>query len=168
MKVRLAEPADAVQIAYIFNHYIATSHATFEFDPVDDTEILRRIAECRADNYPYLVCTDDTDLFGFAFAKRFRPRPGYAQTVETSVYVKPGSDQQGIGSALYGELLERLRSRGLNAVIAGISLPNAASVRLHEKFGFEKVAHFREIGRKFDRWIDVGFWELVLRDANRA
>lgn len=166
MNVRLAESADAVQIAYIFNHYIATSHATFEIDPLDDTEILRRMAESLEHKFPYLVCTDENEILGFAYAKRFRPRRAYEFTAETSVYVKPGNDRRGVGSALYRDLLDRLRSHGVNAVVAGVSLPNSRSVHLHEKFGFEKVAHFREVGRKFDRWIDVGFWELLLRETS--
>ncbi len=163
MKVRQAERVDAIEIAFIFNHFIATSHATFEIDPVDDTEIAKRINEARSAGYPFLVCTDDTGLLGFAYGKRFRPRPAYVHSIETSVYVKPGNDLRGIGSALYTELLKVLGDCDFHAVIGGISLPNNASVRLHEKFGFQKVAHFREVGRKFDRWIDVGYWELILQ-----
>ena len=162
MIVRQSESEDAIQIAFIFNHYIATSHATFEIDPVDDTEIRKRMTECRTAGYPFLVCSDDTEVLGFAYGKRFRPRPAYVNSVEISVYVKPGNDERGIGTLLYTELLNLIGQSDFHAVIGGISLPNKASVRLHEKFGFEKVAHFREVGRKFDRWIDVGYWELLI------
>jgi phosphinothricin acetyltransferase len=168
MKVRQAERADAIEIAFIFNHFIATSHATFEIDPVDDTEIAKRINECRVSGYPFLVCYDEAELMGFAYGKRFKPRPAYVHSVEASVYVRPGNDERGIGTLLYTELLKLLGQSDFHAVIGGISLPNNASVRLHEKFGFEKVAHFREVGRKFDRWIDVGYWELLLHKSPKA
>lgn len=165
MKVRQAERGDAIQIAFIFNHFIATSHATFELDPVDDTEIAKRMNESRIAGYPFLVCSDDMGILGFAYGKRFRPRPAYVHSIETSVYVKPGNDLRGVGTALYTELIRLIGESDFHAVIGGISLPNNASIRLHEKFGFQKVAHFREVGRKFDRWIDVGYWELVLHKS---
>ena len=82
-------------------------------------------------------------------------------SVEVSVYVRPGHTERSIGKLLYEALFDELKKGDFHAIIAGISLPNDASVVLHEKFGFEKVAHFREVGRKFDRWIDVGYWELI-------
>jgi phosphinothricin acetyltransferase len=78
------------------------------------------------------------------------------------VYVKRGSEGRNVGTLLYESLLDEIRKGDFHAVIGGISLPNDASVRLHEKFGFEKVAHFREVGRKFGRWIDVGYWQLLI------
>src|SRR4029077_5021381 len=96
------------------------------------------------------------------YGRRYRPRFAYLHSIEISVYVKHGSGKQNIGTNLYESLIAEIRQKDLHAVIGGISLPNDASVRLHEKFGFEKVAHFREVGRKFGRWIDVGYWELIL------
>lgn len=162
MIVRPAVDDDAVQAAYIYNHYIATSHATFELDPIDGREMLRRMQSGREAGYPFLVCEEANGVCGFAYASAHRSRPAYANTVEVSVYVKPGNDGLGIGSKLYESLLSELASDGFHAAIAGISLPNEDSVRLHEKFGFEKVAHFREVGRKFDRWFDVGYWQRIL------
>jgi L-amino acid N-acyltransferase YncA len=162
MKVRLPEPDDAIQIAYIYNHYIATSDATFELEPIDGFEMRRRMTAGRNAGYPFLVCAVDDVIVGYALGKPFRPRPAYGHTIEISVYVKPGQDGQGIASALYTDLLNEIGKCDFHAVIAGIALPNDASVALHEKFGFKKVAHFRDVGRKFDRWIDVGYWERIL------
>jgi phosphinothricin acetyltransferase len=162
MNVRPAVQDDAVEVAYIYNHYIATSHATFEFEPIDGWEMLRRMEDGWNFGYPFLVCEENDDICGYAYAQRFRDRPAYEHSVEVTVYVKPGHDGRGIGSMLYKALLAELGNAGFHAVIAGISLPNDDSISLHEKFGFEKVAHFRETGRKFDRWIDVGYWELLL------
>lgn len=162
MNVRPAVEDDAIEVAYIYNHYIATSHATFEFDPIDGREMLRRMEDGWIVGYPFLVCEDKDGISGYAYAHQFRARGAYAHTAEVSVYVKPGHDGLGIGSALYRILLKELGGMDFHAVVAGISLPNDDSIHLHEKFGFEKVGHFRETGRKFDRWIDVGYWELLL------
>lgn len=162
MQIRNAKPDDAVDIAYIYNYYVATSHATFEIDPVDEAEMLRRMAEAWNADHPFLVCEEKGEIVGYAYGHTFRPRPAYSLSIEVSVYVRPGRTEGNVGTRLYEKLLEQIKNGDFHAVIGGISLPNDASVRLHEKFGFEKVAHFREVGRKFDRWIDVGYWELIL------
>ncbi|MBP6004065.1 MAG: N-acetyltransferase [Pyrinomonadaceae bacterium] len=162
MIVRPAVADDAVQIAYIYNHYIATSHATFELDPINGDEMLRRMELDGHPKFPFFVYEADGVVCGYAFGRKFGEREAYRQTIEISVYIRPGKDGTGIGSELYRRLIDEIRSLDHHAVIAGISLPNEPSVHLHEKFGFEKVAHFREVGRKFDRWIDVGYWQLVL------
>jgi len=162
MIVRPALPDDAVEIAYIYNHYIATSHATFEVEPIDGGEMLHRMEEGWDGGYPFLVAEDDRAIMGYAFGRPFRQRHAYLHSIEVAVYTRPGSDDQGIGSMLYDGLLTVVKAAHYHAAIAGISLPNDASIGLHEKFGFEKVAHFREVGRKFDRWIDVGYWELIV------
>ena len=163
MHVRAATADDAVDIAYIYNYYIATSHCTFEVEPVDLAEMERRIGECVDAGYPFLVAEDDADeIVGYAYGHEYRPRKAYGNSIEVSVYVRPGHDGKNIGTDLYTALFDKIKKGDFHAIIGGISLPNDASVRLHEKFGFEKVAHFREVGRKFDRWIDVGYWELIL------
>ena len=163
MIVRAADRDDATAAAYIYNHYIATSHATFETEPIGGGEMLRRITDGRERGYPFLVAADGTDVVGYAYGREYRLRAAYRQSIEVSVYIRPGHDGYGIGSALYDKLLSEISKEDFHAVIAGVALPNDASVRLHEKLGFEKVAHFREVGRKFDRWIDVGYWELLIR-----
>ena len=162
MTVRAAASGDAWAIAEIYNHYIEHSHATFETEKIDAGEMFRRIAEsCNAD-YPFLVDEIEDKIRGFAYGRRYRPRAAYAHSIETSVYIEQGFEGRGIASQLYTVLLPEIVSKGFHAIIAGISLPNGPSVKLHEKFGFEKVAHFREVGFKFGRWIDVGYWEKIV------
>jgi L-amino acid N-acyltransferase YncA len=162
MDVRPAQTSDASAIAEIYNYYIDNSHATFETELIDTAEMLRRMEEGWAAGYPFLVCEDQGQVVGYAYGRRYRPRFAYLHSIEVSIYVKHGTGGRNIGTALYRQLIAEIRQKDFHAVIGGISLPNDASVRLHEKFGFEKVAHFREVGRKFDRWIDVGYWELLL------
>ena len=110
----------------------------------------------------WLVWEEDERVLGFCYASNWKARSAYRHSVESTVYVHPDYLRRGIGLRLYEALLAELRLRGIHAVIGGIALPNAASIGLHERLGFEKVAHFREVGRKFDRWIDVGYWQLCL------
>ncbi|CAN5551223.1 hypothetical protein BH10ACI2_BH10ACI2_19800 [soil metagenome] len=124
--------------------------------------MLRRIAEIQLAGYPFLVCEDGDEIVGYAYANRYKLRWAYQHSVEVSVYFKDGFGGKGIGKLLYERLFSELKKGDFHAIIAGISLPNEASVKLHEKFGMMQVAHFREVGRKFDRWIDVGYWELIL------
>jgi len=162
VNIRPALSADASSIAEIYNHHIATSHATFEIDPIDSGEMLRRMEAGWAAGYPFFVCEEIGEILGYAYGHQFRPRRAYVHSVEVSVYIKPGLEGRGIGTMLYETLFSDLKKGNFHAIVAGISLPNDASVKLHEKFDMQKVAHFHEVGRKFDRWIDVGYWELIL------
>jgi phosphinothricin acetyltransferase len=121
----------------------------------------KRIAEI-LENYPFFVCEEKREIFGYAYAVRYKTRAAYRFSVEVSVYVKNGIAGKGVGTVLYENLFAALESTEIHAVIAGISLPNETSVRLHEKFGFEKAAHFREVGFKHGRWIDVGYWQKIV------
>lgn len=160
MNIRSVSCDDADQIAEIYNHYILTSHCTFEMTPIEPTEMQSRIKGVLDHGLPFLVADINNTVNGYAYAKQFRPRPGYRHSAEVSVYVKDGSEGKGIGAALYGQLFDAISTLDFHTVIAVIALPNDASVRLHEKFGFEKVAHLREVGFKFGKWIDVGYWQL--------
>jgi L-amino acid N-acyltransferase YncA len=164
MKVRSATTDDAAAIAEIYNHYVANSHATFEIEPVDVAEMKQRINMILDGGYPFVVCEAETrEPIGYAYGHQFKGRPAYKQSIEVSIYVHPEAHGQKIGTRLYEVLLSKVGKLGFHTAIAGISLPNDASIRLHEKLGFQKVAHFREVGRKFDRWIDVGYWQLFLQ-----
>jgi phosphinothricin acetyltransferase len=101
-------------------------------------------------------------VVGYAYATRWRARAAYRYSSEITVYLAHDVGGRGIGTLLYGRLFPLLEARGLHAIMGGIALPNEASVRLHERFGMRKVAHFHEVGFKFGRWIDVGFWQRVL------
>ena len=162
MHLRPALTADAAAIAAIYNHYILTTTISFEEEPVDGDEIARRMAGVQSTGLPYLVAEVDGIVTGYAYATPLRVRRAYRSSVETSVYVAMDQHARGTGSALYRALLLQLAQDGYHLAIGGIAQPNAASVALHEKMGFEKVAHFKEVGNKFGRWVDVGYWQLVL------
>ncbi|HEX8246570.1 MAG TPA: GNAT family N-acetyltransferase [Pyrinomonadaceae bacterium] len=163
MNIRPVNKQDAAQIAEIYNYYIETSHATFELETIDAAEMENRIKESFARDYPFFVGEAGAEILGYAYGRQFRPRRAYRHSIEVSVYIKNGAHGKGIGTKLYERLFTEILQKDFHAVIAGISLPNEASIKLHEKFGFEKVAHFREVGFKFGRWIDVGYWELIKR-----
>ena len=160
--VRAVALADASAIARIYNHYVSETIVTFEEEPVSADEIGARITVVEHAALPWLVAADGDSIVGYAYASAWKERRGYRFSVEVTVYVAPACGQRGIGSKLYSALLPQLASRGVHAAMGGIALPNDASVRLHEKFGFKKVAHFTETGFKFGRWIDVAYWELVV------
>lgn len=160
--IRPATPADAAAIVAIYNPYVAATTITFEEDPVAEADMAQRVADVAAAGLPWLVAELEGKLVGYAYATRWRVRPAYRHSVESTVYVDGARTGQGVGRALYAALLDALRGRGLHLVIGGIALPNAASVGVHEALGFRKVAHFAEVGKKFGRWIDVGYWQLIL------
>jgi phosphinothricin acetyltransferase len=163
MKVRTANSEDAAAIAAIYNFYVESSHSTFETENVNESEMRRRVSEI-LENYPFPVCEENGEIIGYAYASRYKSRAGYLHSVEVSVYIKNGINGKGIGTILYENLFAELKAKPIHAIVAGIALPNDASIRLHEKFGFEKVAHFREVGFKHGRWIDVGYWEKIQKN----
>jgi len=161
--IRDAHPGDGAQLAAIYNHYVASTIVTFEVDAVADDDMRGRIAAVQEDGLPWLVAQDVAgDILGYAYATRWRARAAYRHSVESSIYLAPQMTGRGIGRGLYERLLEQLRARGLHMVIGGAALPNPASVALHEALGFTQSAHLREVGHKFGRWIDVGYWQLRL------
>jgi phosphinothricin acetyltransferase len=157
--IRGAAAADVAAIAGIYNHYVRETIVTFEEEPVAAEQMGVRIASVAADGLPWLVAEQGGEIVGYAYATKWKERVAYRYSVESTVYVAPGSEGRGLASALYSALFERLAELGVHAVMAGIALPNERSVALHEKFGLAKVAHFREVGFKFGQWIDVGYWE---------
>ena len=161
--VRAACTADAASIASIYNPYIANTTITFEEQAVTGTDITARLEETAAAGLPWLVADDDRDnLAGYAYASTWKSRCAYRYSAEVTVYLAAGADGQGLGTTLYTALIDELRRIDYHCALGGIALPNAASVALHEKLGFEKVAHFHEVGFKFGRWIDVGYWQLLI------
>jgi len=160
--VRDATSSDATAIAWIYNHYIRETVVTFEEEPVSDAEIARRIEKVRSASLPWLVAELDGRVVGYAYAGPWHARSAYRFSVEVTVYLDAARVGRGIGSKLYDALFPLLRARRVHAVIGGIALPNEASVALHERFGLRKVAHFAEVGFKFGRWIDVGYWQRNL------
>ena len=154
---------DAARIADIYNHYVLNTAVTFEEAPVDSTAIEARIDEALSAGLPYLICeTEGAGVIGFAYASKWKGRCAYRYSLEVSVYLAPEQTGKGAGSRLYTELFSRLSALGYYVVIGAITLPNPASIALHEKFGMEKVGHFKEVGFKFGKWVDVGYWQGIL------
>ena len=158
--IRDANPSDATWITNIYNHYIRQSIATFEEKPLKTAEMEQRMSPQNG-RRPWVVVEQEGDVVGYAYASPWNARAAYRHTREVTVYLSPQHTRNGYGSALYQVLLDTLRDQEVHAVIGGISLPNSASVRLHEKMGFKHVATFPEVGYKFGKWIDVGYWQLT-------
>ena len=162
--IRDATIDDAAGICTIYNYYIENTFVSFEEQPLAVAEMQDRIETVLSGRLPWLVYIDNNIIVGYAYAARWHIRAAYRHSVESTVYLQHGYTGNGVGSSLYAELIARLQALKYHAVIGGIALPNAASVALHEKFGFQKVAHYRETGCKYGKWIDVGYWELILED----
>jgi phosphinothricin acetyltransferase len=156
------ELGDAEGVCHIYNHYVERTTITFEEEPVPVERMQSRMVEIRSLDLPWVVCRDQNHVLGYAYAGKWKSRSAYRFSVESTVYVDKDHLGKGIGSALYEELLSRLRKTPIHAVVGGIALPNDPSVRLQEKFGFHKIGHFEKIGFKLGRWIDVGYWQLLL------
>src|ERR1700744_2308048 len=160
--IRPATPEDAAAICAIYNHYVLETTITFEESAVIPEDMESRVRET-LESLPWLVWDDDAGIHGFAYASKWKGRCAYRHSAEATVYLEPNATGRGFGSQLYEALLADLRRRSFHAVIGGIALPNAASIALHERLGFCKVAHFEQVGWKFNRWIDVGYWQLLLQ-----
>lgn len=158
--IREVAEDDAKTICDIYNYYVENTIITFEEQKVSTTEMQKRIKEV-TDSLPWLVYEENGIVVGYAYASKWRSRSAYRFSVESTVYLAKDSTGRGIGTQLYEALISRLRRLSIHAVMGGISLPNPVSVALHEKMGFDKVAHFKEVGQKFNQWIDVGYWELL-------
>jgi phosphinothricin acetyltransferase len=158
--LRNVQISDSKDICNIYNYYVLNSIITFDEEPLELKTIESMITESTAD-LPWLVAEINDQVIGYAYTSKWKSRYSYRYTVESSIYLHPNQTGQGFGKQLYSALISQLRSQNLHSIIGGISLPNPASIALHEKLGFEKVAHFKEVGCKFGKWIDVGYWELI-------
>ncbi len=159
--IRNVTTNDASQICQIYNYYIKETIVTFEEEPIDSDKMEGRIREVTSE-HPWIVYEEDGRILGYAYAHTWRNRSAFRYSLESTVYLDQEVTGRGIGSKLYARLLEMLEDQGIHRVIGVISLPNEGSVKLHEKFGFKKVAHYSEVGLKFGRWIDIGSWQLNL------
>jgi phosphinothricin acetyltransferase len=163
--IRGVAPADAEQICAIYNHHVRHTIVTFEETPVTAAEMAARIADVTA-RWPWFVWAEGGSIGGYAYATEWKSRSAYRFSVESTVYVAPSFERRGIGTRLYEALIAQLRQQRIHCVVGGIALPNAASVALHEKLGFVKIGQFIEVGFKLDRFIDVGYWELILSSGS--
>ena len=153
--IRLATAADAAAIARIYAPYVTETFVSFEEEAPDAPEMARRIAGDGRGLHPWLAAEIDGRVVGYASASPFRSRPAYRWTVETGVYLAPEAQGRGLGRALMEQLLDLLTRQGFTAVVAGITLPNPASVALHEKLGFSPCATYRDTGFKLGEWRTV-------------
>lgn len=161
MDVRQIVIGDAPSVQAIYAPYVTDTTVSFEEVPPDIIEVERRIAAILP-RYPYLVAEEDGRVVGYAYASEHRTRAAYRTSVDVTVYVSPGAQRSGVARRLYSHLLPAAASLGYHAAFAGIALPNLASVGLHEAMGFEPIGIDRQVGRKFDAWHDVGWWQRLL------
>ena len=166
--IRHADPArDAPACAEIYAPYVRDGAVSFEEVAPSAQELAQRIEQIGA-THPWLVAEHDGKVVGFAYGSPHRERAAYRWAADVSVYVAPSHHRRGLGTQLYEALFALLRAQRLQIACAGITLPNDASVRLHEALGFEIVGVYREIGYKAGAWRDVGWWQLRLMPADGA
>jgi L-amino acid N-acyltransferase YncA len=155
--VRSAEQADFAAIAAITNHYIATTPIHFGYEPVTAAELFEHWDQ----RHPWLVIEDGGAVAGYAKSSVWRERAAYQWTCETAVYVAHATHRRGIGRTVYSALLDECARRGFHSAVAGVTVPNPASVALHERLGFVSVGTFRDAGFKHDAWHDVAWFQKM-------
>lgn len=166
VEVRPATAGDLAAVNDIYNQYVVETHYTFDTEPMTMEARREWFTHYGASGrYRLLVALSDREVIGYACSSRFRPKVGYETSVETSVYLAPEAVGRGAGSMLYDELFKVLAGQDLHRAYAGIALPNPASIGLHERFKFKRVAHFTEQGRKFGRYWDVAWFERPLGES---
>jgi len=161
LEVRVATGEDAAAIAAIYAPVVRDTPISFELEPPDVATMRQRMLDTLKVR-PWLVCERDGAVIGYAYAASHRERAAYQWCVETSVYIADSARRQGVGRTLYAALLPLLARQGYVHAYAGITLPNAASVGLHERLGFRPVGIYKAIGFKLGAWHDVGWWDLPL------
>jgi phosphinothricin acetyltransferase len=159
--VRPALETDMEAVRAIYNHYVVSSTCTFQTEPDTPEERLAWLRG-RGPAHPVLVAESNGEVVGWAATSPWNPRRGYSLTAEVSVYVKDGLHRCGIGRRLLSGLIERARAAGVHSLIGGACTEHPGSIALQEALGFERVAHFRQTGRKFGRWLDVVYLQLLL------
>ena len=165
MTIRLAPERDAEQVRDIYAPFCLATPVSFETDVPTIDEMRQRIAKT-LEFLPWLVCEHDGRILGYAYASRHRERAGYRWSVDVSVYVREGHRRSGIGRALYSSLFAIVRLQGFYNILAGITLPNPASVALHESMGLRLLGVYQGIGFKCGQWHDVGWWQLAVRERD--
>ena len=161
-KIRTATLDDAAAIAEIYNWYVAETVITFETEAPDEAEMARRFDTILGKGHPLLIGEIAGQVVGYAYASTYRERAAYRFTCEDSVYVHHDHHGRGIGSALLADLIGRARALDYHTIVAGADAEQTVSIALHRRFGFEPVAHLKQVGYKFERWLDVVFLQLML------
>ena len=166
MLIRLATEQDLPAMLDIYNDIIANTTAVWHYEPHTLQMRTEWFEQRQQQGFPIFVAEEAGKVLGFSTFGSFRPWPGYSKTVENSVYVAADSRGKGVAKLLLPPLIEAARQLGIHAIVAGIDAENEISIALHKKFGFVEVAHFKEVGWKFGRWLDLKFLELVLASPN--
>jgi len=164
IEIRDIGDRDIAAVTAVYNHYVRATTVTFEEQPVSDEEFSSRVDDVLITGKPWLVALGGEGILGYAFAALWRARSAYRFSAEVSVYLKNSATGQGVWQKLYRALFDRLIEQQTRSVIAVVGLPNEGSVKFHERFGFKKVAHLESVGLKFNRWLDVGYWQKHLDD----
>lgn len=159
--IRAFHIQDTKQLLEIYNYYVLNTTVTFDIEALSLEAFLEKINHINSE-YPFIVYEENSSILGFAYGSRFRPKPAYNYAVESTVYVKQSAHGKQIGTKLYAELLKQLKKTNLHTVLGVLTIPNPASIKLHEKFAFKQVANLKEVGLKFGAWHDVGIWQLKL------
>lgn len=159
--IRNVRPEDAEAITAIYNEYVTQSTISFETEPLTVAAMEERIRRLAAD-FPYFVYETETGVIGYCYVHLWKERAAYNHTLETTIYLAAGHTGQGIGAQLMCRLIEECRRQGYHALVACITADNKRSIALHEKLGFHRAAEYREVGRKFGRWLGVVDYELLL------
>jgi L-amino acid N-acyltransferase YncA len=162
IRIRVATEDDAEDLAAIYEPHVSQGIASFE-ESAPTADVMRGRIVKLAGVFPWLVADDDGEVLGYAYADRFRERTAYRWAVETTVYVAKAAQRRGVARLLYAALLDILRRQGFTQAIAAISLPNDASIQLHELAGFRRAGVYRQVGWKQGRWVDVGLWQVELQ-----
>jgi phosphinothricin acetyltransferase len=162
--IRPATDADLDAVAAIYAREVAEGHATFDTEPPPRSVWEAKLGSGHPGDH-FLVADLDGAVVGFAYSGAYRDRGAYTHTRETTIYLAPSAAGRGLGRRLYDELLARLRAAGVRTALACLAVPNEASEALHRACGFERVGVMRQVGRKFDRWVDVAWWQRMLDDT---
>lgn len=162
--IRYATPQDAQDLLAIYRPYVQDSAISFETSLPSVEEFHHRISETLT-KFPWIVYKLDQKIVGYAYAGTYRTRAAYAWSVESTIYIHHEFHGRGIGKELYLKLFELIKAQGVVNVIAGITIPNEPSIQFHEALGFRQMAHLKNLGFKFGRWWDVGFWQYELQPA---
>jgi phosphinothricin acetyltransferase len=159
--IRPVTANDASALCGIYNYYIVNTVVTFEEEELSPPVMETRIRNITG-KYPWFVWEENGELLGYAYAHKWHERAAYRFSAEDSIYLRHDALGRGIGRRLLGRVIAELRKTDVHALMSVITIPNEKSVTLHESFGFKKAAEFHEIGYKMNRWLDVGYWELLL------
>jgi len=162
MDIRRGKLSDAAALCGIYNYYVEHTAVTFDTVPMKTEEMERRISETLDSGLPFYVAESNGEIEGYCYIHPWNTKSAYITTQEVTIYLRPDKKGHGVGTQLLRRLLDSIDRKTVHVLISGITLPNEASVRLHEKFGFRQVSDMKQVGWKLDRWRDVGHWELIL------